>query len=98
MKSRPTIKGILLHNGQEIEAFISGNGGTWPVRGYVNTRRITYRRKRDGGETVRYVHSIFVTVYKGYADIAIREGEDTTSSTDGLTDLSTYTSEELGYF
>lgn len=88
--------GILLHSGEEVETFIRDNGGSWPIRGYVNTRKLTYQRKRDGVETVRYVHSLFLTVYQGYTGTPSRKVNGDSVS-DASFELSSYSNEELGY-
>jgi len=97
--SKHGTKGVYLYSAQDIEDFIIAQGGKWPVRGYAYVREVLYHRKRDGGITVRRIPTLFissnsVTSERLPADPA--DGEFFRS--EYTSDLSAYSSEELGYF
>ena len=100
--SRHGAKGVYLYSGQEIEDFVTAHGGKWPIRGYAYVRETLYHRKKDGGITRRYVSTLFISSNsrkktQSVSDDSIPDDDEHFRS-EYTSDLSAYSSEELGYF
>lgn len=87
-------KAIDLYNAQDVEDFVQSHGGMWPIRGYVYVREVVYKRKRDGGTTVRHVATLFMSCSRVVSERIPTQSDE---SIDSSTELSSYSNEELGY-